>query len=213
MAKLSKNLKFILDTNVVLDAMVAFLAPEKATVHQHINAHAMTVAFKNGSVYASDATLAELRHIAIDRIDSNNRFPEVSRKQRLGFIQQYSDMVTKRMAGHCFVPCRDVADQMLPDLAYGVGADVIISNDKDITALDGELDMRCLKPAQFLKGYGLLNKNTPAMLEPAPVRSMTVLPYFNVAADSKAGKIAQKQLRERWKPSTSQRKGVPAPAA
>ncbi|MBV1777024.1 putative toxin-antitoxin system toxin component, PIN family [Burkholderiaceae bacterium DAT-1] len=109
-------------------------------------AKALERAFHDCTLFASDATLAELREVlARDRFD-RYRSPAL----RQAFYQLISDAVERIEVHEDVQDCRDPKDNKFLALAKAAEAEVIISSDADLLTLHPYHGIEILTPAVFL---------------------------------------------------------------
>lgn len=99
-----------------------------------------------GRLLASNATLTELADVlARPKLD-----PYISVVDRQTFLQQLARFVEMVPIIHMVRACRDPRDDMFLELALNGNADVIVTGDRDLLALNPFRGIGILTPAQYL---------------------------------------------------------------
>lgn len=129
--------RFVIDTNVVISAV---LAPRS------VPRQAFDLAFAQGTVLASDATLAELDDV-LRRPRFERYVPEAARLQ---FLAKLIRDVTVVEVTAVITDCRDPKDNKFLELAVSGGSAIIISGDADLLVLHPFKDISILTPQAFV---------------------------------------------------------------
>ncbi len=109
-------------------------------------------ALGSATLCVSPATLAEL-----ERVLSRKKFDRyLDRESRLDFFRRYRNQallfpVTEAEEAALRQPCRDPHDNKFLALAAHCSADVLVSSDDDLLALNPWQGIPILAPAQFLR--------------------------------------------------------------
>jgi len=129
--------RIVIDTNVVVSRLI---------VPQSVPADAVRKAEREGRLLISDAILYELADVLSRR--KFNRY--VSRENRRGFVQRLAHIAE-------FVPiirvvreCRDPKDDKFLEVALNGRADVIITGDKDLLAMNPWRGIEILTPSRYI---------------------------------------------------------------
>ena len=131
---------FVLDTNVLLTAMLSPRSQSNA---------AMSQAFRKGIIVYSDETLAELeKKIHLPRFDKYVPLP-----RRLMFYHRFAFTAFPiRITTH-IEACRDPKDDMFLELAKSAYADCIVTQDNDLLVLHPFEDLPILNVPTFLNKF------------------------------------------------------------
>lgn len=135
--------RVVLDTSTLVGAIL---------LPRSVPRQAFMQALACGTLCASPATLAEL-----ERVLSRKKFDRyLDRDSRLDFFQRYRNQVLLfpvTEAAEMALPqaCRDPRDNKFLALAAHCSADVLVSSDDDLLALNPWQGIPILTPAQFLK--------------------------------------------------------------
>jgi putative PIN family toxin of toxin-antitoxin system len=133
--------RIVVDTNVLISALLAA---------NSIPGRAMTKAEDSGQLLASTATLAE-----IDEVLRRPKFARfLSNDIRLEFLKRYRDAVRLILVSSVIHACRDPRDDMFLELAVNGKADLILTGDPDLLALDPYQEVRIVTPREFLASTG-----------------------------------------------------------
>jgi uncharacterized protein len=141
-------LKVILDTNVLLSALVFGGVPQKVVTH--------CIDSSDVSIYLSEPIWSEINHKFL-----GTRVMEIAKKSKREItkqqIEQFLDVVRDNTAcisiGQKFDVCRDVKDNMFLDLAFACQADYLISGDKDLLSLETFESTKIILPSVFLSQF------------------------------------------------------------
>lgn len=129
--------RIVVDTNVLISALLAV---------NSIPGRAMTKAEDSGQLLASAATLAE--------IDEVLRRPKFARflalETRLEFLRRYRDAVRMILVSSPIHACRDPLDDKFLEVAVHGQADLVLTGDADLLALDPFQRVRIVTPREFL---------------------------------------------------------------
>jgi putative PIN family toxin of toxin-antitoxin system len=134
-------IRVVVDTNVLVSALLAA---------NSIPGQAMTKAEDLGQLLASTATLAE-----IDEVLRRPRFARfLSMETRLEFLRRYREAVRLILVSSPIRACRDPRDDKFLEVAVYGQADVILTGDADLLALDPFQHVRIVTPRAFLAFAG-----------------------------------------------------------
>ncbi len=129
--------RIVVDTNVLISALLAA---------NSVPGQAMTKAEDSGELLASTATLAEIGEVL--RRPKFSRF--LSIETRLEFLKRYRDAVRLIPVSFPIHACRDPRDDKFLDVAVHGKADLILTGDADLLALDPFQRVRIVTPRSFL---------------------------------------------------------------
>lgn len=138
--------KVILDTNVLLSALVFGGVPQKVFVH--------CIDSSDIFVYLSKDIWTEINSKFL-----GNRVMEIAKKSKRNItpeqIKKFLDLVYNNTIcieiNRQFNICRDSKDNMFLDAAFACNADYIISGDKDLLSLNSFQFTKIILPSQFLE--------------------------------------------------------------
>ena len=135
--------RVVLDTSTLVGAIL---------LPRSVPRQAFMLALARASLCASPATLAELERVLLRK--KFDRY--LDRDSRLDFFQRYRNQVLLfpvTAAEETALPqaCRDPRDNKFLALAAHCSADVLVSSDDDLLALNPWQGIPILTPAQFLK--------------------------------------------------------------
>lgn len=134
--------RVVLDTSTLVGAIL---------LPQSVPRQAFMKALGSGTLCASPATLAELERVLLRK--KFDRY--LDRDSRLDFFQRYRHQVLLfpvTEAEETALPqaCRDPRDNKFLALALHCSADVLVTSDDDLLALNPWQSIPILTPAQFL---------------------------------------------------------------
>lgn len=129
--------RYVLDTNVVLSGL---LFPESTPSRALLKA-------QNGTMLASDATLLELVEV-MSRVRFN-RYVERNIRQQL--VAEYVNACEKAQINFPVHACRDPRDDKFLEVAVHGRADVIVTGDADLLAMNPYRGIAILTPAEYLE--------------------------------------------------------------
>ena len=141
--------RIVIDTNVMVGAMVAMLAPDDAKPCQHVDRRLFEYACKNFEVVFSRATMTELRNVAVDVNDKTRDLGPTRLFNRLQFVESLQAQFKPSEPGRSASVCRDKYDQMFLDLATGTKAQFIVTRDHDLLVLGRDGPCRILHSKDF----------------------------------------------------------------
>jgi putative PIN family toxin of toxin-antitoxin system len=127
-----------LDTNVLISALLAASS---------VPGQAMTKAENSGQLLASEATMAEIDEVL--RRPKFSRFLSV--ETRLEYLKRYRDAVRLILVSYPIHVCRDPRDDKFLEVAVHGKADLILTGDTDLLALDSFQRVRIVTPREFLE--------------------------------------------------------------
>jgi putative PIN family toxin of toxin-antitoxin system len=130
--------RIVVDTNVLISALLA---------GNSVSARAMTKAEDSGQLLASAATLAEIDEVL--RRPKFDRF--LSMETRREFLKRYRDAIRLVRISTPIQACRDLRDDKFLEVAVYGQADLILSGDADLLALNPFQGVRILTPRQSLE--------------------------------------------------------------
>ena len=135
--------RVVLDTSTLVGAIL---------LPRSVPRQAFMQALARATLCASPATLAELERVLLRK--KFDRY--LDRDSRLDFFQRYRNQVllfpvTEAAESALPQACRDPRDNKFLALAAHCSADVLVSSDDDLLALNPWQDIPILTPAQFLK--------------------------------------------------------------
>jgi putative PIN family toxin of toxin-antitoxin system len=139
-------MRIVCDTNVLLSAFL-FRSGSLTWLREAVDGQSLTLVFD--------------RHTASElmRVLDYEKFAltKAERESVMLRVMLHAEAQTKARPAHPArsVPqCRDRDDQMFLDLAYAVGADALVSGDKDLIALTAGSAVPILKPQQLHEWLG-----------------------------------------------------------
>nr|WP_294508582.1 putative toxin-antitoxin system toxin component, PIN family [uncultured Rhodopila sp.] len=131
------RLRVVLDTNALISRLL---------VPSSVPAWAVQRAISEHIVLASDATIMELADVL-----SRRKFdPYVSVEDRQRFLRLFGRIVEQATVLHVVRACRDPKDDKFLELAVNGAADVIVTGDADLRALNPFRGIQISSPADFL---------------------------------------------------------------
>ena len=127
----------VLDTNILVSAVLRNgSVPHRALLKARMEA----------KLLASDETLAEFRSVML-----RNKFDrDVARVLRLELMEEYAHLCILVPILAPIRACRDPRDDKFLEVAVHGGADVIVTGDADLLALDPFHGIAILTPAAYL---------------------------------------------------------------
>lgn len=143
--------RIILDTNVLIGAMVADLAPDFATPAQQLDRLIYRFARQNYDVCFSHKTMAEFEKVAVDVKGLTRQLGPTGMFNRLDYVRRLKSGLKPWQPGTSHLWCRDANDMMFLNLAQGVDALFIISRDNDILSLRRERGCQFWAPERFAR--------------------------------------------------------------
>ena len=130
--------RIVVDTNALISRLLLPRSVPGKAVRQAIEA---------GQVLISEATLAELADVL-----ARPKFaPYVSIQDRQQFVRFLGRIAEMVPITHTIRACRDPKDDMFLELAVNGSAEVIITGDKDLLALNPFRGVLIVTPAQYLR--------------------------------------------------------------
>ena len=180
--------RIVIDTNVMVGAMVAMLAPDDAKPCQHVDRRLFEYACKNFEVVFSRATMTELRNVAVDVNDKTRDLGPTRLFNRLQFVDSLQTQFKPSEPGRSSSICRDKNDQMFLDLAAGTKAQFIVTRDHDLLVLGRDGACRILHSKDFQREI------MQPRIEAAHAAAKAAKP-----ADKVADKVADKAARKPWR--------------
>jgi uncharacterized protein len=141
-------IKIILDTNVLISALI-FSGQPSIVLKKCFEDY-------NIQLYSSKAIYEEIK----DKIE-NGRVDKIAHKVKVFLTKENKTEFLDILKSQChfytpkkqFKTCRDPKDDMFLDLAIEVGADFIITGDKDLLEISSFYGTKILKPKEFLDLY------------------------------------------------------------
>lgn len=131
--------RIVVDTNTLIS---------RSLLPRSVPAAAVRKATSTGQLLVSEATLAELADVL-----ARPKFaPYVSIADRQQFIRVLGRIAEMVPITHIICECRDPKDDKFLELAVNGRADVIITGDKALLALNPFRSIPVLTPSQYLKG-------------------------------------------------------------
>jgi uncharacterized protein len=129
--------RYVFDTNVIISALL---------LPQSVPRQAFDLAFKQGVVLASTATVDEL-----DRVIRRPRFNRyVSEDRRLQFLANFIQETVIVEVDEVVTDCRDDKDNKFLELAINGNATCIISGDNDLLNLHPFRGVAIVTPQTFV---------------------------------------------------------------
>jgi uncharacterized protein len=138
-------IKVILDTNVLLSALVFGGVPQKVVSYCFDSSEI--------SVYLSQAIWNEINEKFLgDRVTeiAKKSKRDITRSQIEQFLELIYDNTTCINPEHKFEVCRDSKDNMFLDLAFACQVDFLISGDKDLLSIGTFEGTYIILPSVFL---------------------------------------------------------------
>lgn len=147
-----KNKKFVLDTNVLLQAMGATLAPLAVKQNFMKDRRVLEHALEHGTLCATEQTWAEFTEIALSprvRMDMAPLRP-TSMRQRQTFVEQLRAKVLMVAPAPITQRCDDGKDTMFLQAAAGAGAQYLLTHDGALLQLRLQGTCVIIRPQAFL---------------------------------------------------------------
>src|SRR5208282_6144038 len=135
---MNRRLRVVLDTNALISRLLVPNSVPALAVRRAVTEHA---------VLASDATIIELADVL-----SRRKFdPYVTIEDRKAFLRLFGRIAERVPILHVVRSCRDPKDDKILELAVNGVADIIVTGDADMLALNPFRGIRILSPADFLR--------------------------------------------------------------
>jgi uncharacterized protein len=132
--------RVVVDVNVFVSALLRFPS---------IPGQAVSKALDSGVLLVSEATMAELADVlARPRLD---RY--VSREDRKQFLRQLTRTAEFVPIVHLVRECRDPRDDKFLEVALNGNADLILTGDADLLALNPWRGIEVVSPGEYLKRH------------------------------------------------------------
>jgi len=132
----------VFDTNVLVSgALLPESVPGRAFEHVQLN----------GNLLFSEATFAELREV----LSSPKFVRYLDSALRDRFLKRCLDAGISVGVSRAIRACRDPGDDKFLEVAVNGSADILVSGDADLLALDRIEGIPILSPANFLAGIGV----------------------------------------------------------
>jgi putative PIN family toxin of toxin-antitoxin system len=129
--------RVVLDTNTLISRLLVPQSVPAKAVRRVTSAHA---------VLASDATIMELADVL-----SRREFdPYIAIEKRKEFLRLFGRIAEHVPILHVVRACRDPKDDKFLELAVNGTADMIVTGDADLLALDPFRGIRIMTPAGFV---------------------------------------------------------------
>ncbi len=138
------RVRIVFDTNVLLSALFFKSGLSSAVLNHTLVAYELII---------SDWILTKLNSPDFRKKNRNYRFDEATVQQLTTFVQQAFAIATPTNALPTL--CRDPDDNHILQLAEFVGADYLITGDKDLLILDPFGPCRIVSPKRFAQVVGL----------------------------------------------------------
>lgn len=132
-------MKVFFDTNVVISSLVAH--GHAAEVYEHC--------LSDHDCYTSDQVVIELE----EKLDNKFGYTKLEIKTAIDFVKQNTKVI-KDYAGLQEISCRDADDDNILAAAFSVGADCILTGDKDLLVLRDYKTISTISP----RGFWVLEK-------------------------------------------------------
>lgn len=139
-----KKLRLVFDTNVLVNAMVAELAPEQARPQDHVDKLLTDWALASHHLCFTRPTFMEFARVGFD-INNRTNMPPTSAFARKQYVDRLQSLCTKVEPGRVDIRSPDPDDQMILKAAAGAGAQYLVSRD-----YDGVLSLRRYGNCLFL---------------------------------------------------------------
>ncbi len=131
--------RVVLDTNTLISRL---LLPGS------VPAAAVRKAVREARLLASEVTLSELADVL-----SRSKFDRyLSIAEREQFVRSLGRFIEMVAITHAVRACRDPRDDKFLELALNGSADIIVTGDRDLLALDPFRGIRIVTPARYLAG-------------------------------------------------------------
>lgn len=135
------SLRIVFDTNIIVSALLS---------SDSLPRRAIGAAANGGVLLASDATLTEIEEVLL-----RDRFVKwLSMKTRKDFLVSYRETAQIIPIVSEIRDCQDPKDNKFLELAVDGGAEVIVTGDEDLRALDPFRGVRIMTPREFLVFVG-----------------------------------------------------------
>jgi uncharacterized protein len=129
--------RVVLDTNTLISRLLS---------RHSAPARAVDLALADHQILASEATLMELAEVL-----SRAKFdPYLTIGERQDFLRQFDRIAERIEVVRTIRACRDPRDDKFLELAVAGEADVIVTGDNDLLALDPFREISILTPVRFL---------------------------------------------------------------
>jgi uncharacterized protein len=130
--------RVVLDTNALISRLLS---------RRSMPAQAVDLAITRHRVLASEATLMELAEVL-----SRAKFdPYLTIGERQDFLRQFDRIAERIEVLRTIRACRDPRDDKFLELAVEGAADIVVTGDGDLLALNPFQGVAIVTPAQFLK--------------------------------------------------------------
>ena len=129
--------RIVVDTNVLISRL---LLPAS------VSGRAVRKAVDRGQLMVSEATLAELADVA-GRAKFDPYLSIADRQEFMRLLGRVAEMVPIVRVVHA---CRDPRDDKFLEVAVNGRADLIVTGDRDLLALDPFMGIAILRPADYL---------------------------------------------------------------
>lgn len=136
-AKKSSSLRVVVDTNVIVSALVFGGAPLRT----------IETLLELGTIVISPELITETRRII------NAKFPSFSEELKRFEGLAKRDGLRVLLGGHNVVVSRDPDDNMVIETALAGKCQYIVSGDKDLLVIKDYQDIKILNPSEFLKKF------------------------------------------------------------
>ena len=131
---------FVFDTNSLVSAFI---------IKSSVPRKALEVAFKEGKLLVSDATLEELNEVLF-----RSKFDKyLSFETRWKLLNDYVNAAALITITNSVKICRDKKDNKFLELALDGNAKYIVSGDNDLLILDTFENIQIISPARFIKVF------------------------------------------------------------
>jgi putative PIN family toxin of toxin-antitoxin system len=130
--------RVVLDTNALISRLLS---------RRSVPAQAVDLAITRHRILASEATLMELAEIL-----SRAKFdPYLTIVERQDFLRQFDRIAERIEVLRTIRACRDPKDDKFLELAVEGAADIVVTGDGDLLALNPFQGIAIVTPAQFLE--------------------------------------------------------------
>lgn len=131
--------RIVIDTNVLVSTLLRFDSTPGVAFARAVN---------TGIVLVSDETMAELAEVlARPKLD-----PYVTARQRQDFLIELGGAAEWVTIVQVVRECRDARDDKLLEVALNGRADLIITGDQDLLAMNPWREIAIVSPGKYLKG-------------------------------------------------------------
>ena len=144
-----ERMRVVIDTNVLVGAMVATICPKYADAKQQLDKRVVQYALSHCDVVFTHATMGEFRDVATDLKGRTHGLGPSHVFARIQYVDHLQKILRPWMPGETALHCRDPKDVMFLKAAQGAKALFIISRDKDILELKHEGPCRFVTPHFF----------------------------------------------------------------